>query len=72
MPNHPLNIIKKKIETYCNAYAQEHKQSPFSIFDNESPVADTKSCFDDLLVPANHCSRSRSDTYYLSEELVCY
>lgn len=70
LPNHPLNIIKKKIERYCNDYASNNNQSPFAIYDSESPVADVKSCFDDLLVPPGHCSRSRSDTYYLTDELV--
>lgn len=71
LPNHPLNIIKNKIEQYCNDYAAANNQSNFMIYDKESPVADTKNCFDDLLVPPDHCSRSRSDTYYLTDELVC-
>jgi phenylalanyl-tRNA synthetase alpha subunit len=70
MANHPLNIIKNKIEKYCNDYAAANNQSKFTIYDKESPVADTKNCFDDLLVPPDHCSRSRSDTYYLTDKLV--
>jgi phenylalanyl-tRNA synthetase alpha chain len=71
LTDHPLNIIKNKIEKYCNEYAMENRQSKFAIYDKEPPVADTKNCFDDLLVPPDHCSRSRSDTYYLTDKLVC-
>mmetsp|Transcript_15892 Transcript_15892/g.23935 ORF Transcript_15892/g.23935 Transcript_15892/m.23935 type:complete len:405 (+) Transcript_15892:49-1263(+) len=69
-PNHPLHIIKTKVESYCQEYSIQNKQSQFSIFDKESPIADTKSCFDDLLVPPDHVSRSRSDTYYIDESTV--
>ncbi len=68
--NHPLNIVKRKVEDYCNHYAAANSQSLFTLYDNECPVADVKSCFDDLLVPKDHCSRSRSDTYYVTNSLV--
>lgn len=68
--NHPLNIIKKKVEDYCNEYAKKNNQSQFIIHDNEIPITNTKNCFDDLLVPLNHISRSRSDTYYIDDKLV--
>lgn len=68
--NHPLNIIKNKIENYCNEYATKNKQSSFLIHDNEIPITNTKNCFDDLLVPVDHISRSRSDTYYINETMV--
>jgi phenylalanyl-tRNA synthetase alpha subunit len=69
-PDHPLNTIKTIVENYCNKYAETHGQSKFALYDSESPLVDTKSCFDDLLVPPDHVSRSRSDTYYVDANTV--
>lgn len=71
-PNHPLNIIKSKIEAYCNAYVAEREKvnNKFAIYDNLPPIATTKDCFDDLLIPADHVSRSFNDTYYVDENTV--
>ena len=71
-PDHPLNIIKTKIEAYCNAYVAEKEKvnNKFAIFDNLPPIATTKDCFDDLLIPADHVSRSLNDTYYVDENTV--
>lgn len=68
--HHPLNIVKKRIEYFCNSYALKNNQSKFEIFDNMSPVVSTKSCFDDLRIPEDHVSRRPSDTYYLSQDMV--
>lgn len=68
--NHPLGIIKDKIETYMNTYAAENGMSPFAIHDNLPPIVDTKSCFDDLLVGPDHVSRRPSDTYYVTEDTL--
>jgi len=38
--------------------------------DNLSPVVSTSQCFDDLLTPPDHVSRSRNDTYYLDDTHV--
>lgn len=71
-PNHPLNIIKTKIEAYCNAYVAEKEKvnNKFAIFDDLPPIATTKDCFDDLLIPSDHVSRSFNDTYYVDENTV--
>lgn len=63
---HPLGIIKSKIEEYCNVYTKEKGQTPFAIFDNLSPLVNTKNCFDDLRVGPDHPSRRQSDTYYVT------
>ena len=63
---HPLGIIKGKIEEYCNIYTKEKGQTPFAIFDNLSPLVNTKNCFDDLRVGPDHPSRRQSDTYYVT------
>ena len=65
LENHPLNIIKTKIEAYCDIYAAEKGIQPFHKIDSLPPLVDTKSCFDDLRVPPEHVSRSKSDTYYV-------
>ena len=63
---HPLGIIKSKIEEYCNQYTVEKGQTKFEIFDNLSPLVNTKNCFDDLRVGPDHPSRRQSDTYYVT------
>jgi len=62
-PNHPLNTIKTIIENHFNA---THDDEPFSLHDDLSPIVSTQHCFDDLLIPPDHVSRSPSDTYYIS------
>ena len=69
-PNHPLNLVKCKIENYFNAYAVLSGQETFKLFDDLSPIVDTKSCFDDLLVAEGHVSRRPSDTYYITDDTV--
>ena len=63
---HPLGIIKSKIEEYCNQYTKTKGQTAFEIFDNLSPLVNTKNCFDDLRVGPDHPSRRQSDTYYVT------
>ena len=63
---HPLGIIKSKIEEYCNQYTKSKGQTAFEIFDNLSPLVNTKNCFDDLRVGPDHPSRRQSDTYYVT------
>ena len=60
-PGHPLNTIKSLIESHF-------QDRNFQFFDNMSPVVTTKACFDDLLTPKDHISRSLSDTYYVSPD----
>lgn len=81
MPNHPLGIISKLItghfalptstDTPATAAARTANvplasTASFRVFDRLSPFVSTKRNFDDLLVPADHVSRRRSDTYYVS------
>lgn len=60
--NHPLNIIKRKIEGYFTSL-----DSSFEIFDSLDPVVTCTACFDDLNIPPGHPARRASDTYYLSD-----
>jgi phenylalanyl-tRNA synthetase alpha chain len=58
-PSHPLHTIQHKIHDYFG--------SSFTTIDSLSPIVSTQDNFDSLLIPTNHPSRSRSDTYYLNE-----
>jgi len=61
-PEHPLGIIKAKIEEYFAGL-----QGPtFESVDNLDPVVTARACFDDLLIPTDHPGRMPSDTYYIS------
>lgn len=59
-PNHPIEIIKKKIYSYFG--------STFKTYDTLSPRVDVVENFDKLLIPQHHPARSFSDTYYFDEE----
>jgi phenylalanyl-tRNA synthetase alpha chain len=55
-PPHPLHTIKHLIEDYF---------PDFTAKDSLSPIVSTKANFDSLLIPPDHVSRSKSDTYYI-------
>ncbi|GJP83609.1 hypothetical protein CLOP_g13741 [Closterium sp. NIES-67] len=64
--DHPLSIIRSEIHQYFDsAYA-----NAFLKFDHLAPVVATSSNFDDLLIPADHVSRSYNDTYYIDGTTV--
>ena len=63
-PKHPLNTIKKIIEDYWQ------KRNGFKTHDNLDPIVPTMDNFDSLLIPPDHVSRGKSDTYYLDNETV--
>lgn len=62
----PLGQLKLRIERF---FSGRHRDE-FVMFDNIPPIVSTKSCFDDLLVPHDHVSRSTSDTYYVQKDQV--
>jgi phenylalanyl-tRNA synthetase alpha chain len=61
LERHPIGIIKNKVFEYFTDF--EHLQ----ISDPHVSVDDN---FDSLLIPANHPSRLKSDTYYVDESHV--
>ena len=63
--NHPLYIIRNRIEEYFGSL-----ESEFKIFDDADPIVTTTQCFDDLLIPPDHPGRQKSDTYYVTDELL--
>ncbi|KAJ3411962.1 hypothetical protein HDV05_001440 [Chytridiales sp. JEL 0842] len=66
VPNHPLNILKRRIEGYFqSAFPQQ-----FTIHDSLNPVVTPKQNFDDLLIPTDHPSRKPTDTYYINSNFM--
>lgn len=57
----PICILKKTILSYfLNKYDHE-----FSVYEDFSPIVTTKQAFDDILIPKDHVSRRKSDSYYV-------
>jgi phenylalanyl-tRNA synthetase alpha chain len=52
--------LKNKI---CHFYEKEN----FKIIDDYNPIVEVSRNFDQLLVPKDHPSRKKSESYYLSE-----
>lgn len=65
-PGHPIGIIKDAIYSYF------HNRHPgvFSTFDDLVPIVSATANFDEVLVPADHVSRSPNDTYYVNGNTV--
>lgn len=63
----PLNLIKHRIIRYMyGRYVNRRGNPVFSVYDDLLPVVSTFENFDSLLVPPDHPSRKKSDTYYLN------
>lgn len=60
-PQHPISIIRQLIESHFTG---------FKTFNDLSPIVSTRQNFDDLLIPSDHPSRSRSDNYYFNESTL--
>ncbi|KAK9785254.1 hypothetical protein WJX73_001244 [Symbiochloris irregularis] len=65
-PDHPLCILKEAIYTYFD----DVQPGLWRKFDDLKPVVTTKANFDEVLVPADHVSRSPNDTYYIDTDTV--
>ncbi|CAH8864351.1 unnamed protein product [Trichobilharzia szidati] len=75
--HHPLNLIKQRIVDFMFKRHVRHKCDDghngtplFSLYDHLSPVVTVRQNFDSLLIPPDHPSRLRTDTYYLNETTV--
>lgn len=64
-PNHPIEIIKRKIYDYFVSTGID-----FNIKENLDKVVSIQNNFDKLLIPQTHVSRSKSDTYYVDQSHV--
>ena len=67
--HHPLCLIKQRIINYFYANFTNRSENPiFAVFDNINPVVTTHQNFDSLLIPEDHPSRAKSDTYYVTKD----
>ncbi|KAJ0042260.1 hypothetical protein Pint_18442 [Pistacia integerrima] len=63
---HPIGILKNAIYEYFDT----NYPNKFDKFDDLCPIVSVKQNFDDVLVPADHVSRSYNDTYYIDPQTV--
>mmetsp|Transcript_7843 Transcript_7843/g.17027 ORF Transcript_7843/g.17027 Transcript_7843/m.17027 type:complete len:426 (-) Transcript_7843:138-1415(-) len=64
-PNHPIGIIRAKIQEYFASLPHE-----YTVYDAEDPIVTTQQCFDALRIPPEHPGRSPSDTYYIDDKTL--
>ncbi|KAL7444657.1 hypothetical protein ACHAXM_009578 [Skeletonema potamos] len=64
-PDHPIGIIRAKIQEYFASLPDE-----YIVYDAEDPIVTTTQCFDDLRIDPDHPGRSPSDTYYLDDNTL--
>lgn len=68
-PHHPLSIIRQHIVDYFYKTFPTNRGNPvFTVCDGLSPVVTIEQNFDSLLVPKEHVSRSKSDSFYLNRD----
>lgn len=69
--NHPLSIIRKKIVDYFYKSFVSNRGNPlFSVVDNLNPIVTPEQNFDSLLVPEDHVSRNKTDSFYLNRDYM--
>jgi phenylalanyl-tRNA synthetase alpha chain len=69
--HHPLGILCQIIVQYFQSQENSGRLlHSLTHISNLSPLVSTRENFDSLLIPSDHVSRSRSDTYYLNPETV--
>ena len=69
--HHPLSIIRKKIvEHFYKSFVTNRGSPLFSVVDNLSPIVTLEQNFDSLLIPADHVSRKKTDSFYLNRNYM--
>ena len=69
--NHPLSILREKIQEHVYADYRTRWGGPmFTMVDYLSPVVTVEQNFDSLLVPKDHVSRAKNDNYYINSEYL--
>lgn len=69
--HHPLSIIRKRIVDYFYKSFITNRGNPlFSVVDNLSPIVTLEQNFDSLLIPDDHISRQKSDSFYLNRDYM--
>lgn len=67
--DHPLSIIRQRIVNYFYKSYKNTRGNPlFSVYDKLNPVVTVQQNFDNLLIPADHVSRNKSDCYYINSQ----
>eukprot|EP00096_Caligus_rogercresseyi_P005740 TRINITY_DN21737_c0_g1_i2.p1 TRINITY_DN21737_c0_g1~~TRINITY_DN21737_c0_g1_i2.p1 ORF type:complete len:423 (+),score=84.54 TRINITY_DN21737_c0_g1_i2:77-1345(+) len=69
--HHPLQLLRSRISNFFYQEFQNSRGNPlFSVHDSLSPVVTTRNNFDSLLIPKDHPSRVKSDSFYLNSEYL--
>lgn len=70
-PSHPLCLTKEKVVNFFYGNFKGRTGNPiFSVIDNLNPIVTTVQNFDSLLIPKNHVCRSKTDCYYVNNNLL--
>jgi len=71
---HPLSLIKENIVNYMYGRYKPSKSNRgmplFSVHEDVSPIVTMEQNFDSLLVPRDHVSRAKSDSYYVNKDYM--
>ena len=62
--NHPLEILARKINGFMKS------RYPYRVYKDLSPIVSVHDNFDFLMVPPDHVSREKTDTYYVTRDKV--
>lgn len=69
--DHPLSMVRQRITNFFYKEYTSPKGTPlFSVYDRLNPIVSVKQNFDSLLIPENHPSRVKSDSYYVNREYL--
>lgn len=68
--DNPISIVRQRIVNYFYSSFTYRGNPIFSVYDKLSPVVTTKQNFDDLLIPEDHPSRTKSDCYYVNRKTL--
>lgn len=66
----PLFLISERIRNFFKENQSKDIGYNYDEFKYQSPVVSTEDNFDSLLIPKNHVSRAKSDTYYVNSEYL--
>lgn len=71
MQCHPLSLVRQQIIDYFYKNYRNRSGNPlFSVYDNLNPIVTVSQNFDSLLVPKDHPSRKKTDSYYINRDTL--
>lgn len=69
--NHPLCILRKKVINHFYKSFVSNRGTPlFGVAENLSPIVTLEQNFDSLLIPKDHVSRNKNDSFYLNQNYM--